>query len=446
MSLGCDKVIKLNDSFNSKKLIKFTLPTILMTIFTSIYGIVDGLFVSNIINSNAFASINLIMPFTMILGAVGLMFGTGGGALVSKTLGEKEELKANRYFSMVIRIAIFVGIVLAIIGFILMKPISMFLGAKNQLIDMCVTYGRILMISLPFLILQNCFQSFMIVEEKPKLGLTFSIIAGVSNMVLDFFMVFVFKLGIAGAAVATMLSQTIGGFIPLFYFKTKSKKLKLINSKAEYKPIIKSCTNGISEMISNMSYSIVNVVFNLQIIKYIGLNGVVSYGIINYVSFLFISIYLGFSTGSIPIIAYHYGAGNKEEIRKILKLSTKMLFICSIIVTLVSEIFSKTFVSFFVSNNQELLEISILAFRLFSVSYLVDWFNIYSSSFFTTLNDGKTSGIISFFRAFAGQMIMILLLPIIFGTNGLWLAATFGELITICISIYYYRKNKSRYC
>ena len=439
-------MIKINENFNSKKLIKFTLPTILMTIFTSIYGIVDGLFVSNIINNDAFASINLIMPFTMLLGAVGLMFGTGGSALVSKTLGKKDSLKANRYFSMIIRTAFVVGLVLVILGFILMKPIAIFLGAKDELLNMCIIYGRLLMISTPLLLLQNCFQSFMIVEEKANLGLLFSIISGVSNMLLDFVMIFVLKLGIAGAASATMLSQIIGGILPLIYFKKYSNKLKLTKTETQFKPIIKTCTNGISEMISNMSYSIVNILFNLQVIKYIGLNGVIAYGIINYVSFLFISIYLGFSTGIIPIIAYNYGAGKKQEIRKILKLSMKILFICSLIVTLISEVFSKTFVSIFVSNNQELLKISITAFRLFSISYIVDWFNLYSSSFFTALNDGKTSGIISFFRAFIGQVIMIFILPYIFGTNGLWLAATFGELITVVISLYYYKKYKYKFC
>ena len=438
-------MIKLNENFNSKKLIRFTLPTILMTIFTSIYGLVDGLFVSNIISSDAFASINIIMPFTMILGTVGLMFGTGGGALVSKTLGEEDSNKANKYFTMIIKYAFIVGVFLALIGFVFMNPVAILLGAKGNILKMCVTYGKLLMISLPFLILQNSFQSFMIVEEKPKLGLLFSIISGVSNMVLDFVMIFILKLGIPGAAIATLLSQIIGGIIPLLYFYKKSKILKFVKTKIELKPLIKSCTNGVSEMISNMSYSVVNLLFNLQVIRLIGINGVVAYGIINYVSFLFISIYLGFSTGSIPIIAYHYGANNKKEINKILRLSTRILLISSIVITLLAEVLSKPFVDFFVSNDIELFNLSVLAFRLFSISYIIDWFNLYASSFFTALNDGKTSGIISLFRAFIGQVIMIFLLPYIFGTNGLWLAATFGELITIVISVYYYRKYRSKY-
>ena len=438
-------MIKLNEEFNTLKLIKFTLPTILMTIFTSIYGIVDGLFISNIINSNAFASINLIMPFTMILGAIGFMFGTGGSALVSKVLGEKNNKKARQYFSMIIYSAFIIGIVLAVIGFIFIKQIANLLGAKNDILDMCIIYGRLLMISLPFLLLQNSFQSFTIVEEKPKIGLTFSIISGVSNIILDYLLIYLFRLGIFGAGMATMISQIIGAIIPFIYFTRSTRNIKLVKTKIILKPIFKACTNGLSEMVSNISYSIVNILFNLQVIKYIGIDGVVAYGIINYVSFIFISGYLGFSNGAIPIIAYHYGANNKQEIKRILKLSIKILFISSIFTTILAEILSKPMVSIFVSNNSELMNISITAFRLFSISYIIDWFNLYASSFFTALNDGKTSAIISLFRAFVGQIIMILILPIILGINGLWLAATFAELISLGISLLYFIKYKEKY-
>ena len=439
-------MINLKEHFDSKKIIKFTLPTIIMTIFTSIYGVIDGIFVSNAINSNAFASINLIMPFTLILGAIGFMFGTGGSALVSKTLGENEDRKAKIYFSTLIYSLFIIGVIIAIISFVFMKPIAICLGAKDELIDMSVLYGKILMISLPFLLLQNCFQNFMIVAERPKTGLIISLISGMSNIILDFIFIYLFKFGIIGAGLATSISQFIGGVIPITFFGRKNTTtLKLVKTKILIKPVISACYNGLSEMVSNISYSIVNILFNLQIMRYIGVDGVVAYGIINYVSFIFISVYLGFSTGAIPVISYHYGAKNKNEINNLLKIGIKILCILSIILTLIAEIFSKTFASIFVSYDTELLKLSTTAFRLFSISYLIDWFNLYTSSFFTALNDGKTSAIISFSRAFIGQIIMILVLPILFGINGLWLAATFSEIISLFVSLICLIKYKEKY-
>ena len=439
-------MINLKEHFDSRKIIKFTLPTIIMTIFTSIYGVVDGIFVSNIINSKAFASINLIMPFTLILGAIGFMFGTGGSALVSKTLGENENRKAKDYFSILIYSLFIIGVIISIISFIFMRPIATFLGAKDELVDISVLYGKILMVSLPFLLLQNCFQSFMIVAERPKIGLIISIISGISNMILDYIFIYLFRFGIIGAGLATSISQFIGGVIPIIYFGRKNTTtLKLVKTKLMIKPIISACYNGLSEMVSNISYSVVNILFNLQIMRYIGVNGVVAYGIINYVSFIFISIYLGFSTGAIPVISYHYGAKNKDEIKNLLKIGIKILSILSIILTLIAEIFSKTFASIFVSYDTELLKFATTAFRLFSISYLISWFNLYISSFFTALNDGKTSAIISFSRAFIGQIIMILILPILFGINGLWLAATFSEIISLFVSLICLIKYKEKY-
>lgn len=439
-------MINLKEHFDSRKIIKFTLPTIIMTLFTSIYGIVDGIFVSNIINSNAFASINLIMPFTLILGSIGFMFGTGGSALVSKILGENESKKAKEYFSVLIYSLIIIGVIISIISFIFMKPIATFLGAKDELLEMSMLYGKILMFSLPFLFLQNCFQSFMIVAERPKIGLVISLISGISNMILDYIFIYLFKFGIIGAGGATAISQFIGGIIPLVYFGRKNTTtLKLVKTKLLIKPIINTCYNGLSEMVSNISYSIVNILFNLQIMKYIGVNGIVAYGIINYVSFIFISVYLGFSTGAIPIISYHYGAKNKDEIKNLLKIGVRILFVVSIILTLIAEIFSKIFASIFVAYDTELLKLSTTAFRLFSVSYLISWFNLYVSSFFTALNDGRTSAVISFSRAFVGQIIMILVLPILFGINGLWLAATFSEIISLFISLIFLIKYKDKY-
>lgn len=438
--------INLAEHFTYKKLIKFTLPTIIMMIFTSIYGVVDGLFISNVIGSNAFASINLIMPFIMIIGTVGFMIGTGGSAIVSKTLGEENNEKAKNYFSMLIYFEIILGLILTILAFIIIKPITKLLGATDEMMEYCLTYGRIMLIGMVAFILENSFQSFMIVEEKPKFGLVISIIAGCTNMILDFLLIYVFKFEVAGAAIATVISQFVGAIIPLSYFTfNKNSKLKLGKANLDFKVIGKSCGNGSSEMVSNISMSLVNILFNLQLMKFIGSNGVSAYGVIMYVGFLFSGTYLGYSVGSAPIISYHYGAKNRRELKSLFKKSLKLLGLVSAIMTILAQIFAKPLASIFVGYDKELLDITISALRLYSLSYLVSWFNIFASSFFTALNDGFTSALISFLRTLVFQILNILLLPRIFGVNGIWLSVLVAELFSLIVSIICLSKNKKRY-
>lgn len=438
--------IQLSEHFTYKKLIKFTIPTIFMMIFTSIYGIVDGIFVSNFVGAEPFAAVNLIYPAIMVLGAFGFMIGTGGSALVSKTIGEGDKEKANRYFSMLIYLLVVIGTILATIGIIFMEPISKLLGADEKLLNDCVVYGRMLLVFLVPFVLQNSFQGFLIVAEKPTFGLIVSILAGVTNMVLDFVFMYLLRMGVFGAALATGISQTVGAVIPLIYFSKKNNTvLRFVKTKFELKPIIKTCTNGSSEMLTNLSMSLVNILFNAKLISSFGSDGVVAYGIIMYVGFIFIGTYLGYSFGVAPIISYHYGAGNKDELKNLLKKSIRLLIFTSIVMTFLAEISAGALAGIFVSYDKELLEFTTLAIRLFSTSYLISSFNIFASSFFTALNNGLVSAVISFLRTLVFQIIMIFLMPAIFGINGIWLAVTVAELLSLIICIIFIITNKKKY-
>ena len=438
--------IQLSEHFTYKKLIKFTIPTIIMMIFTSIYGVVDGIFVSNCVGSNAFAAVNLIMPVIMILGTLGFMMGTGGSALVSKTIGEGNKEKANRYFSMLIYLLAIVGFILTLLGVVLVEPMAKLLRADKSMLQDCVTYGRTLLIFLVPFCLQNAFQSFLIVAEKPAFGLIISIVSGVSNMVLDFLLIYVFKMGVLGAALATGISQIIGVIIPITYFSTKKNNiLHFTKTKFELKPIIRSCINGSSEMLTNLSMSLVNMLFNAQLMKYAGSDGVVAFGIIMYVGFIFSGTYIGYSVGTAPIVGYHYGAENKDELKSLLKKSFILIGVTSVVMTGLAEILSKLLASIFVSYDEVLLNITTNAIRLFSISYLISGFNIFSSSFFTALNNGFVSAAISFMRTLVFQVAMIFLLPTIWGINGIWLAVAVAEVLSLFVSISFLVKNKRKY-
>lgn len=438
--------INLSEHFTYKKLIRFTLPTIVMMIFTSIYGVVDGLFVSNVVGSNAFASINLIMPVAMIVGTIGFMIGTGGSAIISKTLGEGNKEKANQYFSMLVYLEIIIGIILTIIALLILEPIAKLLGATSDMLSDCLTYGRILLIGMVTFILQNSFQSFMVVAEKPKFGLVISIIAGLTNMILDFLFIYLFKWGVAGAALATVASQVVGATIPMIYFIRKNNSmLRLAKTKFELQPIIKTCANGSSEMVTNLSLSVISILFNLQLMKFAGVNGVSAYGIIMYVGFIFSGTYLGYSIGSSPIVSYHYGANNTEELKSLLNKSMKLLGIVAVIMTFLAEILAKPLASIFVSYDKELLELTVNAIRLYSLSYIISWFNIYASSFFTALNNGFISALISFLRTLLFQVITILVLPLIWGLNGIWLSVLLAEILAIIVSVVCFIKNRKKY-
>ena len=438
--------IQLSNHFTYRKLLRFTLPSMAMMIVTSIYGVVDGLFVSNLLGSNAFAAVNLIMPFVMIFGAVGFMLGTGGSALVAKNLGEGDTKKANQLFSMLIYVLIAFGVIFTILGIVFLKPIAILLGATPELLGYCVSYGKVLLLTLTAFMLQTSFQTFFVVAEKPNMGLIISIASGLTNVVLDFLFIFVFSWGVAGAAAATGISQVVGSIIPFVYFLRKNDSmLKLTRPVWNGKALLRSCTNGSSEMMTNLSFSLVNMLYNFQLMKLVGANGVSAYGIIMYVSFIFLGVYMGYSIGSAPIISYHYGAANDSELKSLFKKSLAIIGGCAVILTLIAEILAMPLAKIFVGYDAELLEITCRALRLFSLSFLFSGVNIFASAFFTALNNGMVSAFISFLRSLVFQVMMILWLPVLWGIDGIWLAVVVAELMTLAITLTLFAVKKKQY-
>lgn len=438
--------IQLSEHFSYSKLLRFVFPSIVMMVFISIYGVIDGLFVSNYVGKVPFAAINLIMPFLMILGSLGFMIGTGGSAFVAKTLGEGKEEEAKRYFSMLVYVSIAGGIVLSVVGMLVIRPLTIAMGAEGEMIEDCVIYARILLITLTPFILQNVFQSFFVTAEKPQLGLAVTVAAGLGNIFLDFLFVGILKWGLEGAAWATSISQLIGGIFPFIYFMRKNKTpLQLVKAKFDGNVFLKTCTNGSSELASNISMSLVNMLYNVRLMKFAGEDGVAAYGVIMYVNFIFVAIFLGYSIGSAPIISYHYGAENHEELKNLLKKSLFLIGGFSIALTLAAEGLSGFLSRIFVGYDKNLYEMTCLGFRLFSLSFLFNGWNIFGSAFFTALNNGVVSALISFLRAFVLQVIMVLLFPVLWGINGIWFSALGAELLTLFITIYFLVIKKKVY-
>lgn len=438
--------IKLSDHFTYSKLLRFVFPSIIMMIFTSIYGVVDGLFVSNFAGKTAFASINLVMPFVMILGGIGFMIGTGGTALVSKVLGEGKKEKANKIFTMMIIFTLLLGTLLSVIGVFSMPWVADFLGATEEMMADCILYGRIVTGFTVAFMLQNVFQSFLIAAEKPKLGLLATVLAGVTNMALDAIFIIVFKWGVAGAAIATGLSQCVGGIFPLIYFsRDNSSLLRLTNTKLEIKPILNACGNGSSELMSNISSSVVSMIYNFQLMKYVGEDGVSAYGVLMYVQFIFVAIYIGYAIGCAPITGYHFGAQNHGELKNMLRKSAFLSAISGIVLTILAIVLSSPLATLFVGYDEELYELTRHAFSLFSYSFLLAGFNIFTSSFFTALNNGAVSAAISFMRTLIFQTSSVLILPIFLGVDGIWWAITVAEVFAFILSLIFLFVKREKY-
>lgn len=407
-----------------------------MMIFTSVYGVVDGVFVSNFVGKIPFAAINLIMPFCMLFGAIGFMVGTGGSALVSKILGEGDRARANRIFSLLVYFSIALGTLFSVMGVVFIEPISILLGAEGEMLSGCVMYGRILFCSLMPFVLQNVFQSFLVVAEKPKLGLAVTVAAGVTNIILDALFIVVFKWGLVGAAAATATSQTVGGIIPLVYFfVTKKNQLKLGRTRFDGKALLHTCANGSSEMMTNISISLVNMLYNFQLMRMIGEDGIAAYGVIMYVNFIFISAFLGYSIGCAPIISFHYGAENTDELKNLRKKSIIIIVLTSVLMTLLGMALAAPLSSVFVGYDAELNALTQRAFILYSFSFLLVGFNIFTSAFFTALNNGFISALVSFLRLFLFEVVAVLCLPLILGTDGVWLSVVAAEGVALILSI-----------
>lgn len=440
--------IQLSDHFTYGKLIRFTIPSIAMMIFTSIYSVVDGFFVSNFVGKTPFAAVNLIMPFLMIVSTVGFMFGTGGTALVAKTFGEGDEKRATQLFSLFAYTVFILGIILAVVSFIFMRPIASLLGAEGELLENCVTYGRIILCALPFYVLQLLFQSFFVTAEKPQLGLIVTVCAGATNMVLDAVLVMLLpqEYKLAGAAIATAASQTVGGVFPLIYFSRKnSSTLSLGKTMLDGKAIGKACVNGSSEFMSNVSMSIVGMLYNMQLMNYAGENGVAAYGVMMYVSMIFSGSFIGYSIGTAPVIGYHDGARNCDELKSILRKSLTLIGSFAVLMVVLSELSAVPLAKIFVGYDAELMELTVSGFRIFTMSFLLMGFSIFGSGFFTALNDGLTSALISFLRTLVFQIASVLLLPLILGIDGIWWSIVVAELTAVVLTTFFLKVKQKKY-
>jgi len=439
--------IQLSDHFTYPRLLRFVFPSIMMMIFTSIYGVVDGLFVSNFVGKTPFAAINLIMPFLMLFGAIGFMLGTGGSAIVGKHLGEGEREKAISVFSMLTVVTVLCGVFFSVLGIILLRPIAALLGAQGEMLEYCVSYGRIILLALTAFMLQNLFQSFLVTAERPQFGLYVTVAAGVTNIVLDFLFIAVFSWGVIGAAAATAISQCVGGFVPLVYFLHPKNKslLRLTRPRFDGHALLHTCTNGSSELMTNLSLSLANMLYNFQLMRMVGEDGIAAFGVVMYVSFIFITVFIGYSIGFAPIISYHYGAKNSPELKNLFRKSLVLMGVFGALMVLLSELLAEPLSSFFVGYDEALLKLTTRAFALYSLSYLVLGVNIFASAFFTALNNGVVSAILSFLRLFVFQVLTLLLLPILLGVDGIWLSVVASELLALCVSIFFFLQQRKKY-
>lgn len=441
-------MIRLSDHFNYSRLLKFTAPSIAMMVFTSIYGVVDGFFVSNFAGKTPFTAVNLIMPVLMIVATVGLMFGTGGTAIVAKTMGEGDREKANRYFSLFVYFAFGTGVVLAVAGIVFIRPIAVFLKAEGELLENCVTYATIILCALPFYVLQLLFQSFFVTAEKPHLGLAVTISSGVTNMVLDAVLVILLpqEYKLAGAAIATAMSQLVGGVAPLVYFFRKnSSLLKLTSTRFDGRAIVKAATNGSSEFMSNVSMSIVAMLYNSRLMEYAGEDGVAAYGVMMYVSMIFSAAFIGYSIGTAPVVGYHDGAKNHAELKSVLRKSLIIIGAFGAAMVAAAQILAWPLAKMFVGYDDNLVDMTISGFRIFDLSFVFTGFAIYSSGFFTALNDGLTSALISFLRTLVFQVAAVMILPEIWDLNGIWISIVAAEVMAVLLSVIFLITKRKKY-
>ena len=440
--------IQLSDHFSYGRLLRFTAPSIAMMIFTSVYGVVDGFFVSNYAGKTPFAAVNLIMPFLMVIATVGFMFGTGGSALVAKSFGEGEPERANRNFSLFVYVSFALGVVLAVLGIVFIRPISIRLGAEGALLDNCVVYARIILAALPFYVLQLLFQSFFVTAEKPQLGLAVTVSAGLTNMVLDAVLVISLpqQYKLAGAALATALSQVVGGTVPLFYFARKNSSiLRLGRTSFDGRAILKACTNGSSEFMSNVSMNIVGMLYNTQLLKFAGENGVAAYGVMMYVSMIFSAAFIGYSIGTAPVVSYHDGARNFPELKSLLRKSLVVIGVFGVCMVASAELLSSRLARMFVGYDAALMELTVSGFQIFALSFIFMGFAIYGSSFFTALNDGLASAAISFLRTLVFQVAAVLLLPTIWDIDGIWMSIVVAEFMAVVLTAAFLATKRRKY-
>ena len=438
--------IQLSDHFTYSRLLRFTLPSIAMMIFTSIYGVVDGIFVSNFAGKTPFAALNLIMPYVMVFGTLGFMLGTGGTALVSMTLGMGDKKKANEIFSLLTYTAIFGGIALTLLSIAFMRPAAKLLGGQGQMLEDAVTYGCIVQSALTAYILQFAFQSFCVAAEKPNLSLTMTVASGCANIVLDWLLVGIFRWGLVGAAVATAAAQIIGAIIPIVYFaRPNPSLLRLGRCRFDGRALLRTAVNGSSELMSNLSMSLVSMLYNFQLMAHAGEDGIAAYGVIMYVNFIFIAVFIGLSIGAAPIVGFNHGAQNHRELQNVLRKCLMLIGLFGLVLTLAAEVIARPLAGIFVSYDPGLHDMTTRGFRIYILSFLLCGFNIYGSSFFTALNNGLISALISFLRTLVFQIGAVLVLPILFELDGIWWSVVAAELGSLALTAFFLIKYRKRY-
>ena len=438
--------IELSDHFTYKRLFLYTVPSVAMMIFTSIYGVVDGVFVSNFVGKTPFAAVNFIMPFLIVLGTLGFMFGTGGSALISKTFGEGDPIRANHIFSLLLDLTLLAGVLIAALGILFLPKIAALLGAEGKLLDDAVLYGRVVLLGLPALMLQYEFQSFFATAQKPHLGLVFTLAAGGANMILDALFVGLFRWGLVGAASATVISQCVGGLLPLLYFALPNRSLLRFGKTGwDGAAVLKTCANGSSELLANISMSLVSMLYNARLIRFAGEDGVAAYGVLMYVSMIFFAIFIGYAVGVAPVVGYHFGAKHRDELRSLLGKSLIIIGVCSALMFAAALLLARPLSAIFVGYDEALFALTVRGFGFFAFSFLFSGIAIFGSSFFTALNNGMVSALISFLRTLVFQIGAVLLLPLLFGIDGIWLSLVVAELMAAALVVFFLFVYRKRY-
>ena len=440
------KEINLSDHFTYQKLLLFAMPTIGMILISITYDVVDGYFTSNYIGKTAFSAVNIVYPFQLLLSMVGYMFGTGGSALIASQLGNGNTEKANQYFTMIIRVAIAVGLLLAVLGMIFLPWVASLIGATPEILKYGVPYGRTLFVFLPIMIVGYAFQSLLITAEKPQFGFYLSIANLLSNIVFDYLFIVHFGWGMIGAAAATGIGACLNGIVPLIYFmRPNSSRLRFIRCKTELKPLLKACSNGASEMVNDMATSFIFVLYNYQLLRMIGEDGVAAYGVIIFVEGIFASFFYGFALEATTVVGYNFGAKNYTELKSLLKKGNALNFGFGIVMTILCIVCAPMVAQIYVGYDEEVYRLSIHAMQLYALAFLFQGFNEFSSAYFTGLNNGKVSAIIAFSKTFIIQTAAIMLLPMFLGIEGLWLAQAVAEFTACLVGLYFYITHKHEY-
>ncbi|MBP5505268.1 MAG: MATE family efflux transporter [Bacteroidales bacterium] len=439
--------VALDGHYGYRRLVISSLPSIGMMLVGSIYSVVDGLFVSNVVGTTAFAALNVIWPAVMLVGALGLMVGTGGSALIGKTMGEGDREQASEIFSMLIKFIIVLSVVFMVPMLLLMEPLARALGAEGEMVRQCVIYGSICTLGLPAFMLQMAFQSFYMTAEKPHLGTMMSVVCAVTNMALDALFILVFRWGLAGAAAASMLACCVGGGFPLWYFSSKKNdsSLRLTRSRLERAPILKTCSNGLSEYVGNISFNVLAICYNLQLLRMMGENGVAAYSVLLYYSYIFAAVFFGYNITVTPVIGFNYGAGDKKELKSLLRHSWTLLLALGILITLVSELSAGSVARLFVGYDAELTALTVRALRISMASFVMVGVNLFVSAWFTGLGNGKVSAALAFIRNLVLELGFVFLLPAIFGPDGIWQAVNAAEVCCLALSVILILRYRKRY-